>query len=192
MITIGVTKKSGPSALEMLTKLRKLRGSDVLVGIPTDKVQRSGDKINNASLAFIHENGSSLAHIPARPFLKPGIENARQLIAKQLAAAGQAVLEGNPAGATQFLNKAGQVGVNSVKRMFDNNTWPANAPSTIKQKGSDRPLIDTGQMKRAISYVVRENNTTISGESSKEEVIAKTPTKIGAVEEVEEAAESVL
>ena len=31
---------------------------------------------------------------------------------------------------------------------------PANAPATIKAKGSSTPLIDTGQLRQSITYVV--------------------------------------
>lgn len=30
-----------------------------------------------------------------------------------------------------------------------------NAPSTIKKKGSDKPLIDTGTMRQSVNYVVK-------------------------------------
>jgi hypothetical protein len=35
--------------------------SRVLVGVPADKTARSGDPINNASLAYIMENGPLIA-----------------------------------------------------------------------------------------------------------------------------------
>ena len=29
-----------------------------------------------------------------------------------------------------------------------------NAPSTIKKKGSDKPLIDTGKMRQSVNFVI--------------------------------------
>lgn len=36
--------------------------------------------------------------------------------------------------------------------------WAENRPATIKAKGSDSPLIDTGRLRKAITYKVEENN----------------------------------
>ena len=36
--------------------------------------------------------------------------------------------------------------------------WVANAESTIKRKGSSKPLIDTGRLRQSITGVVREEN----------------------------------
>lgn len=53
------------------------------------------------------------------------------------------------------LRKAGMLGQNVVRRYFvEDNGWPPNAPSTIAQKGSDRPLIDTGELRKSVAYVV--------------------------------------
>ena len=35
-----------------------------------------------------------------------------------------------------------------------NGNWVPNAPATIRRKGSDRPLIDTGQLVNAVEYEV--------------------------------------
>ena len=36
--------------------------------------------------------------------------------------------------------------------------WAENRPATIKAKGSESPLIDTGRLRKAITYKVEENN----------------------------------
>ena len=36
------------------------------------------------------------------------------------------------------------------------NGWPPNSPITIARKKSARPMIDTGTMRKAITYVVRD------------------------------------
>ncbi|EFA29062.1 conserved hypothetical protein, partial [Haemophilus influenzae HK1212] len=33
--------------------------------------------------------------------------------------------------------------------------WVANAKSTIKQKGSSKPLIDTGKMRQSVKGIVK-------------------------------------
>ena len=153
-------------------RIEAVKNLEVLVGIPADTATRDGDDMNNATLAFIHTYGSPIANIPARPFLIPGIKKAQELITKNLGKAALAIFEGNPEKATQFLNKAGQVASNSVKRIFTDpsNGWPPNSPLTIYLKGSDRPLIDTGQLRKSITYVVRETVSASAPQTKKEKV----------------------
>ena len=42
----------------------------------------------------------------------------------------------------------------AMKLKFTDGTLTPNAPSTIKKKGSSRPLIDTGQLRQSISNKV--------------------------------------
>lgn len=151
-------KKSGPGTRELAAALNKLKRSEVLVGIPADHTARKDEPINNASLLFIHSRGSQLQNIPPRPVLEPAIEANKNLIAPELGQAAQAVFEQRPEEAREHLERAGTLGANAAKRWFDDarNNWAPNAPSTIAAKGSDKPLIDTGQLRRAITSVVRE------------------------------------
>lgn len=149
-------RKSGPGLAQLAQDIRRIKASEVLVGIPADKTQRKGDAINNASLLFIHTNGSPLQHIPARPVLEPSIVANQALISQHLGAAAQAVLDRRPDRADQELRRTGTIAANGAKRWFTDarNAWAPNAPSTINRKGSDKPLIDTGALRRAITYVI--------------------------------------
>ncbi len=148
--------KSGPGFAKVAQRLRKLKSSEVLVGIPADRAQREGETINNAGLLFIHTHGSELQNIPARPVLEPAIENNRALISTHLGEAARQMTAGFPDKAERELARAGTIGANAAKRFFtEENGWPPNAPSTIKRKGSDRPLIDTGALRRSITHIVR-------------------------------------
>ncbi|GLG01828.1 hypothetical protein Alches_18690 [Alicyclobacillus hesperidum subsp. aegles] len=103
---------------------------------------------------FIHEHGSALWKIPPRPVLEPAIDHSKDVIADQLRQATLAALNGGDV--QSQLRKAGEIGMQAARDWFVNplNEWPANAPSTVKQKGSDRPLIDTGNLRQSITYVV--------------------------------------
>jgi hypothetical protein len=164
--------------------LKALAGQEVLVGIPADKAQRQaapedGENaaLTNAQLGYIHEHGSPARNIPARPFLATGIKDARDAIVDQLRAAGKTALDGNISGVDTALNKAGLIGQNSVRNHFVDNDWPALAESTLNkvigqvmggdgkvlkkgktraQTGAINPLILSGQLRKAITYVVRK------------------------------------
>lgn len=155
--TAKLTKKSNLPILEK--QLKQIAKSEVYVGIPESNNDRPGEEIGNASLLFVHTNGSPLQSIPARPVLEPAVSQPRTkaLIAKQLGAAAKAILEKDPESARDDLDKAGQIAENAAKSWFvsPDNGWAPNAPSTIAAKGSDRPLIDTGELRRAITHIVK-------------------------------------
>ena len=117
-----------------------------------------GGTVTNAALMFIFSKGSPLRKIPARPWIEPAVEASKELITPHLGAAAKAVLEHDPTRAERQLNLAGTVAANAARRWPTNpaNHWAPNAPSTIKRKGSDRPGIDTGQLRRALTHVLRQ------------------------------------
>ena len=118
----------------------------------------AGKKYSEAHSLYIQSHGSALWRIPPRPVLEPSIEANKEPIAKQLQGAVTAAIDGNPAGVDQALHRAGLVAENAAKAWFEDprNNWPPNSPRTIAKKGSDSPLIDTGEMRKAITHVVRE------------------------------------
>lgn len=150
-----IKKKS--IAKEVLKNIEELASYDVLVGIPSDEANRKGDsEINNAELAYIHEHGSPINNIPARPFLKPSLEANKEKILPIQKAILRDALEGKMTNAVIEMEVLGKRAEDIVKSWFfdPRNGWPPNSPKTIAEKGSDRPLIDTGQMLNAIKYVV--------------------------------------
>lgn len=109
--------------------------------------------LTNAELMFIHENGSPLHSIPARPVLRMTIDWAKQNIGATM---GKAV--------TAFFNSGEDAYVRELKRfclkmekyarniIYSNDGRLApNAPSTIARKGDNHPLFDTGQLARSIT-----------------------------------------
>lgn len=162
--------------------LKVLTEQKVLVGIPADKAARQPEPgeeggITNAELGYIHENGSPAHNVPARPTLAPGVRKAKDKIVDQLRAAGKAALDGNKAGVMTALNKAGIIGANSVRAQFVDGDLAPLAESTLAKRtgtvrgedgkilkkgktraesGAINPLILTGQLRKAVTYVVRK------------------------------------
>jgi hypothetical protein len=119
-----------------------------------------GSTYSKAHQMYIQVNGSPLWKSPPRPIIEPAIENSKDKIAEQLAIAGGMALDGNLQGAKDQLEKVGMLGQNIVRAWFvdPKNGWPENSPITIAAKGSDKPLIDTGELRKAITYVVGDRN----------------------------------
>lgn len=174
-----VSVKKTDHAEKLAESLKALRRKDVLVGIPQDKSSRKGEGINNAELLYIHTHGSKLKHIPARPVIEPAIAHDRKPIAALLGAAAKDVIDGRPVQATAHLRAAGMRGMAAAIGWFTNplNGWPPDKPATVRAKlrkltgkrrkdalaalkagdpGVNTPLIDTGQLRKSITYVLRD------------------------------------
>jgi hypothetical protein len=145
--------------------LEGLLKREVLVGIPAANAARDpepGEKAvaTNALLGYVHEYGSPAKNIPARPFLHPGIANARADIEVHMKKAGQLALAGKSDEIGQELEKVGLIAQVSVQKKITDGPFEPLKPATLaarRRRGrtGDRPLLDTGQLRRAITYVVR-------------------------------------
>jgi hypothetical protein len=109
---------------------------------------------------YLHSYGNAIFHIPPRPIIEPAIEASgnKKLILAELKKAATAALVDNKSGAITSLKRAGLTAQNLVRAWFTDprNNWAPNAPSTIKRKKSDKPLIDTGELRKSITYVVAD------------------------------------
>jgi hypothetical protein len=99
------------------------------------------------------ENPEKWVIIPERSYLRAWFdENVDALQATMEHLIGQ-VVEGKISGRAALETIGGYVVTHVQAYMVDLKT-PPNAPSTIARKGSSNPLIDTGQLKDAITWRV--------------------------------------
>jgi len=151
--------------------VKLLEKEHVLVGIPAEKAPRNseeakGHDISNAALAYIHNFGSPTQNIPPRPFMDPGIMNAKDQITAQMQKAGEAALDGNADGVRKNFEAVGLIAATSVKLKIREGPFQPLRPATIRARqrragkklasSEIRPLIDTGQLLASMTYVVRE------------------------------------
>lgn len=165
---------------DVVSNINALLKQDVLVGIPaSDGERNAGEPINNAALGYIHENGSPANNIPARPFLVPGVAGASEAIEQKLRKAADAALNGQRRKIGEQLNAAGMVARDAVKSAINSGDFAPLSEATLKARAARgrkgavaelasraagnapnnsnaRPLIDTGQLRNAINYVVRD------------------------------------
>lgn len=123
-----------------------------------DKNMAKGVSYGKAYDLYISSKGSPLHRIPPRPIIEPAIEDSKEQIGDMLKKPMMKALDGDKQGAIEALEKVGMQGQNIVRAWFTNpkNNWAANSPKTIKIKGSSRPLIDSGELRKAITYIVRK------------------------------------
>lgn len=135
-----------------------IRGKKVTI---KGRKHKATQAVNNATLAYIHNNGSPAQNIPARPTLIPGVEDAKDKIAKRFEDAGKAALDGSLDRVEKNFEAAGIAAQNAVRARIRSNTPPPLSPRTIaarKRRGhnSERTLVETGQYLNAHTYVVRK------------------------------------
>lgn len=150
----------------VLEAITFLKHHEVFIGVPEETTTRKDDKntpVNNAELLFIHTNGSPMHNIPPRPVLEPAIKNNQERIAESMKTAIDAAVGGDKSAILPALEVAGTEGRNVAQKFFTDTTngWPPNSSETIKRKNKEKsgkanPLIDTEEMRKSITYVVKE------------------------------------
>lgn len=157
---------------------RGLRGGDhyakvgVLAAAPVPDDE--APEFTMASLAAVHEFGSEDGRIPARPFIRGGIDAGRERIVGVAKVAVGKVYDGKLS-VDRALNIIGMTGAAEIKKYVTEGEQvpPPNAPSTIRAKlkrgaWNDkrrkrgpvdsakliRTLIDTGRMIGSVTWVV--------------------------------------
>lgn len=156
---------------KMLEGLDLIRNSGVYVGIPESNAARKNaeedNTVTNAQLLYIHTNGSRVNHIPARPVIEPAIRKDKDRLTKMLEKAAVLALSGDKSGFEQQMGLIGMRGQKVSRDYFSDpeNGWPPNSPSVQarkrRKKSTDpKPLVDTGELKKSITYVVEINGVT--------------------------------
>ena len=143
----------------------------------------TGEKYNAAYDLYIASHGSPLWKIPPRPIIEPALEESEtaKRIQEGLMKVAQALLDKKPSVAKREMKLLGQDAVRAVQNWFEDprNGWEPDADATVQAKinkktkskkkrslkmeaykagagNMNQVLVDTGEMKKAITFVVRE------------------------------------
>ena len=140
-------------------RLNAVGRTRLLVGIPEDPSQADG--VTNARKLYENTVGSPLKRVPPRPVLEPAIEDGLERISGIMREGIIKALEGDMESFRAAYDMAGLAAQSACVGWFDNpkNGWEPNSPYTVRMKGSNAPLIDTGEMRQSITYVVEEGGT---------------------------------
>lgn len=125
----------------------KLDGKGVKVGIRRGKGSHDGTDMLDISV-YNHFGTST---IPARPFISDCAEkNAGQIQEAQKRLVYRVCQGGLSADGA--LAELGAWYVNVQKGHILHGGWTPNAPATVKRKGSNKPLVDTGQLVNTVDW----------------------------------------
>lgn len=132
----------------LTTLVDKVGGqTELQVGFFEDAKYQDGTPV--AAVAAYNEFGTLT--IPPRPFMRDTIAHNRENWGPLMGAA----LKASGYNARNALNMAGEKIASQMQREITDMKSPPNAPRTVKQKGFDKPLIDTGHMLNSVSYEVK-------------------------------------
>lgn len=120
--------------------------------------QKHGDtKLTMAQLAYVMEYGVKVGkrpYIPPRPMLRLTGRLKSKNWVQQAGKLAKSVLEGKVKGNT-VPHKLGALIADDIKGVMNNSIlFAPNAPSTVRKKGKNTPLLDTLELVNAVWYEV--------------------------------------
>ena len=132
-------------------ELEKLGNMKVIIEVDPDKVYSTGEKVEEVAIWMEFGADEFNVNYPARPFFRAGfdanIEKLKKLYEKRV----DLIIVGN--GTAEALgHELGKYMVQKIKEVIENGEFAELAESTIKRKGSDKPLIDTKALLTSIRY----------------------------------------
>lgn len=145
----GVKDEWTPEGKKFMEELKELASLEVRIGFQHGIAQEE----NGADICDIAAwNELGTEHAPSRPFMRDSVDKHLPAIDHMFMSQKDALLSG--ATAKDILNTVGLFQTDLMQTEIEQGDFVANAPETIRRKGSDKPLIDTGQMKNSINYQI--------------------------------------
>lgn len=142
--------------------VKELTSTTVLVGFPATTSMRAGDgKATNAMIAYVHDKGSPARNIPQREFMRTGLMDARQRIEGRMKATGRAALAGDVEEVKNGFEACGLLAQNAIRNKMRVGPFAPLSDKTIaarvrRGRTGTVPLNDTGQLTRALTYIVKK------------------------------------
>jgi hypothetical protein len=146
----------------LMGTVRGFRTAAIAVGIlekdgeaPKDGVDELGEVLTLLQVAIWNEFGTEDGHVPARSFIRAWFDGAEPQIREKLREQLRLVVARHQRREVAF-ERVGLWCVGQIQARIAAGIEPENRPSTVAQKGSDKPLINRGQLRSAIAYALRE------------------------------------
>lgn len=159
-MSVNISDTLTPEGKRFMKELQELAKLEVQIGFHRgDNVDDEGTDL--CDIAAWNEFGTTSklgnVHIPSRPFLKQSVDNNMDEINQMLAEKKQQIMSGGSA--KQVLQDIGLFQKDLIQMEISEGSFEPNAESTIKKKGSDKPLIDTGRMLQSVNYKIKPKGT---------------------------------
>ena len=149
-----VKDKLTPEGKRFLETMRQIDGMEVRIGFQAGEAEHDG--VDMCEIAAFNELGTE--SIPSRPFLRNSVDNHMNEICKALGAWTLGIVEGRMQ-PHELMSNLGMLMKGLIQEEIVKGKYVPNAPATIRRKGSDRPLVDTGLMRDSVNYQIVEKGS---------------------------------
>lgn len=159
----SLQQKNSNWQTELLERMKQAEKQEAAVGFPRGKDGLGNPHYENGAsilqVAIWNNFGTTLGefnHIPSRPFMKMATKQIQEAISPIM----QVVIAKINAGKTDGKKELEILAIQAqgiIQTTITDGGFVPNAPSTIAaKKGSKQPLIDSGDMRKAVTYVIRD------------------------------------
>ena len=128
----------------------KYQRLDIHFGVEHAIHTRSG--LSTGEILAINEFGSPSKNIPSRPFMRTSTEEMKKVIKYFVRAMRK---RKKPWVGSIEANEIGRLGRTIIQDTIINWDTPPNAPSTVKRKGFDNPLLETELLQKSVEYDIQ-------------------------------------
>ena len=139
----------------LLKRMRDARAPRaVTIGVHAEEGTAPHGEATLLDVAAFHEFGTE--RTPRRSFIADWSDENEQKNRERLSLIGAAVLTGKLPSVEVGLARFGLLGVADVQKRMVAGIAPPLAEVTVERKGSSTPLIETGQLKSAVTYRIEK------------------------------------
>ena len=153
-MSVKVTDKITADGKKLQKILKELADKEVRVGFQQGKTTEE-DGTDVCDIAAWNELGT--VNMPSRPFLRMSVDDNSDKINSFMSAQKRSIINGESAG--RILMKIGIFQIDLIQEKITEGSFAPNAPSTIKAKGSSKPLIDTGRMRQSVNFEIKQKGS---------------------------------
>lgn len=153
-MSVKVTDKVTADGKKLQKILKELADKEVRVGFQQGKATEE-DGTDVCDIAAWNELGT--VDMPSRPFLRMSVDDNSDKINAFMSAQKRNIINGESA--DRILKKIGIFQKDLIQEKITEGSFAPNAPSTIKAKGSSKPLIDTGRMRQSVNFEIKQKGS---------------------------------
>lgn len=150
-MSVKITDRMTPEGEKFMRMLAELATKEVRIGFQRGQASES-DGTDICDIAAWNELGT--VNMPSRPFMRKSVDENEGKIKSFVKSMKKELVSGTSG--EQILKKIGIFQKDLIQEKITEGDFAPNAASTVKKKGSSKPLIDTGRMRQSVNYVIKE------------------------------------
>ena len=153
-MAVKIKDKMTPEGKKFQKMLQELAEKEVRIGFQHGQATEE-DGTDVCDVAAWNELGTT--NMPSRPFLRMSVDENEGKINAFLQSKKKDLVRG--VSAEKVLKEIGIFQKDLIQEKITEGSFAPNAASTVRQKGSSTPLIDTGRMRQSVDYVIKQKGS---------------------------------